>query len=73
MALSDQQIVNALMPAVEAMKADDIRRGQRVDRRIGDDSLLIIEPPVFWRTRSPDGSIWRIKVSNTGAITASKE
>lgn len=73
MALSDQQIVNELMPAVEAMKADDIRRGQRVDRRIGADSLLIIEPPMFWRTRSPDGSIWRIKISNTGVLSTAKE
>lgn len=73
MALSDQQIVNELMPAVEAMKADDIRRGQRVDRRIGADSLLIIEPPMFWRTRSPDGSIWRLKVSNTGVGSWTKE
>ncbi len=73
MALSEQQIVNEMMPAVEAIAADHIQRGQRVDRRIGADSLLIIEPPVFWRTRSPDGSIWRIKVSNTGVMSTAKE
>ncbi|MDQ3654106.1 MAG: hypothetical protein M3457_03360 [Chloroflexota bacterium] len=74
MALTIEETVDLLSPsAAELLPKDAIRRQRRVDRAIDDAGRIIIDPPDFSRQRSPDGSVWRIKVSNTGVITATKE
>ncbi len=73
MALSDQQITDALAPSVAALAAEHIARGQRIERAIDAAGNVIIDPPDFLRVKSPDGSIHRLKVSNTGVLTTAKE
>jgi len=74
MALSIEETVDLLSAsAAELLPKDAIRRQRRVDRAIDETGKVIIDPPDFSRQRSPDGSVWRIKVSNTGVITTVKE
>jgi len=74
MALSIEETVDLLSAsAAELLPKDAIRRQRRVDRAIDETGKVIIDPPIFSRQRSDDGSIWRIKVSNTGVVTTVKE
>jgi mRNA-degrading endonuclease RelE of RelBE toxin-antitoxin system len=74
MALTIEETASLLSASsAELLPRDAIRRQRRVDRAIDESGKVIIDPPDFSRQRSPDGSIWRIKVGNTGVITATKE
>lgn len=74
MALTIEETASLLSTSsAELLPRDAIRRQRRVDRAIDETGKVIIDPPDFARIRSPDGSVWRIKVSNTGVITATKE
>lgn len=73
MALSDQQLADALMPAVAALAEAPIRMAMRYERAHDEQGNNLSEPPMFLRVRSDDGSIWRLKVSNAGVITPVKE
>ncbi len=70
----NERLVKAAGPIVRAMHSpESVRRAQRVDRAIDNAGRVIQEPRPFVRLRSPDGSVWRLKVSDAGAITATKE
>ena len=53
--------------------ADDMRRARRVERAIDAQGRPNLEGLDFIPLRSPDGSTWRIRVDNAGALSASKE
>lgn len=74
MAGINDALVDAAMPIVRALKPrEDIQRARRVEMAIAPDGTAIDNAPPFRRLTSPDGSVWRIRVSNTGVITATKE
>ncbi len=52
---------------------DAIRRDRRVDLAVTNDGKPVLTGRTFLPVQSPDGSVWRITVSNTGVITATKE
>lgn len=69
----NERLIVAAMPLVRAFKSDeDIRRAIRVDQAIDHDGTPNLKGRNFLPLQSPDGSAWRIRVSNTGAITATK-
>ncbi len=71
---SSDDLSRRLSPLARALRPpDDLRRNRRVDRAIDGAGRVIIDPPDFSRQRSPDGSIWRIKVRDDGSIVTAKE
>lgn len=48
-------------------------RARRVDRGLDNQGHPVIDPRDFMSLRSPDGSVWRVRVSNTGVLTTKKE
>lgn len=73
MALSSNAISDALQGSVEILYGDQFKQAQRVDRAIASDGSIIIDPPMFWRIRTEDGSIYRIKCSNAGVLSTALE
>jgi len=70
----NERLVAAAGPIVRALRPpDDIRRARRVDRVIDTAGRVINEARTFVRLQSPDGSVWRVKVTDAGAITTTKE
>lgn len=69
----DERLIDAAMPLVRALRTpDDIRRAHRVDKAIDTQGRATLDDRDFYPIRSPDGALWRIRVSNTGALTATK-
>ena len=69
----DERLVDAATPLARALRPpEDIRRAHRVDRAIDTQGRVKLEDRDFLPLRSPDGSLWRIRVSNTGTLTATK-
>ena len=71
--VTTNRLEQALEPlAADIRSRDDITRAHRVDRAIDAQGHVKLEDRDFLPLRSPDGSLWRIRVSNTGALTATK-
>lgn len=69
----NERLIAAAMPLARALKSDeDIRRAIRVDQAIDHDGKANLHGRDFLPLQSPDGSTWRIRVSNTGVMTATK-
>lgn len=61
-------------PTIRVLRPrEDFDRARRVERAIDNAGHVIQKPQSFVRLASPDGSVWRVKVSNTGALSAVKE
>ncbi len=74
MALTIEETASLLSTSsAELLPRDAIRRQRRVDRAIDEGGNVIINPPDFSRQRSPDGSVWRLKVSDAGVGSWTKE
>lgn len=70
----NEALVKAAEPLVGTLRRrEDIDRARRVERAIDNTGAVILEGRDFIPVRSPDGSTWRIRVSNTGVISATKE
>ena len=70
---TNERLIDAAEPIAQAIKsAADIRRSHLVDKAIDPQGRPVIEGWDFIPVRSPDGSTWRIRVSDGGVITASK-
>jgi hypothetical protein len=52
---------------------DQFDVNRRVNRAIANDGRVIQTAEPFFRLRSPDGSVWRVKIDNAGVLTPSKE
>ncbi len=52
--------------------SEDIQRNQRVDRAVDTDGRVDLSGRDFLPVKSPDGSTWRIRVDNSGTLTATK-
>lgn len=52
---------------------DAIRRERRVDTAITNDGKPVLTGRTFLPLVSPDGTVWRITVSNSGVLTATEE
>ncbi len=69
----NERHIDAAMPIARAIASpEDIRRAIRVDQAIDHDGTPNLKGRSFLPLQSPDGSTWRIRVSNTGVITATK-
>jgi hypothetical protein len=70
----DETLVDLWEPVVRRIRpAREIDQERRVDRAIDASGNPVLENLPFLSVRSPDGSVWRIKVSNSGVITTAKE
>lgn len=61
-----QDLVRTLIPG------EDIQRARRVDHGLDNAGKPILDGRDFLPLRSPDGSVWRIRISDTGMISAKK-
>lgn len=59
--------------AATLIPVDAIKRDRRVDLAVTNDGKPVLSGRTFLPVQSPDGSVWRITVSNTGVIAATKE
>lgn len=66
-----QELIRGL--AATLIPAEAIKRDRRVDMAVTNDGKPVLTGRTFLPVLSPDGSTWRITVSNTGVITATKE
>ena len=69
---ADETLIKAAMPLARRYAEHALTR-RKVDRAIGDDGTLAIEAFDFIPLRSPDGSIWRGRIDDTGTLTWTKE
>ena len=67
----DETLIKAAMPLARVISDPDTKR--RVERAIANDGSVILDGRDFLPLRSPDGSVWRIRVDNAGVISATKE
>ena len=70
----NERLVDAARPMVEAlMPRESFDRARRVERGLDNQGRPIIDPRDFFSLRSPDGSVWRVRISDTGVLSAIKE
>jgi len=70
MAVSDE-LIRAAEPLARLIHDPATKR--KVERAIAEDGQVILDGRDYLPLRSPDGSVWRIRVDNAGTITATKE
>ena len=71
MTVRDEQ-VDAAMPLARALVTRErVQRDTAVDRALAPDGSPR-QAPEFVAIKSPDGSVWRVRVSNSGTLTATK-
>lgn len=65
----DERLITAAEPLASVIfPAEKARREHELEQAV----KQLVEGRDFLPLRSPDGSLWRIRVSNTGALTATK-
>lgn len=70
----NERLVDAAMPIARMMRTPaDAERARRVERGLDAQGRPVLDDRDFLPLRSPDGSVWRIRVDNSGVITATKE
>lgn len=71
---SSERLVDAAMPIINAMRPrEDYDRARRVEAGLDNEGRPIIDNRDFLPLRSPDGSVWRVRISNTGVLSAKRE
>lgn len=71
---TNEALIKAAEPLARVLKPReqfDVHR--RVNRAIDNAGRVIQDAQPFIRLQSPDGSVWRVKVSDAGALSAVKE
>ena len=71
MATRDQLRTLAEPAAAALVSIDQVQREAAVDRALSRDGSPR-QVPDFRELRSPDGSVWRERISNTGTVTWTK-
>jgi hypothetical protein len=70
----NERHIAAVGPIAELLVTqEDVDARQRVFRAIDPDGTVDPGVQPWFRLRSPDGSVWRVKVTNAGALTTTKE
>ena len=60
---------NAARSLVEAVeRPTDVRRSHELERMLRE----LLEGRAFVNLKSPDGSVWRLRINNAGTLTTSK-
>ena len=54
-------------------KQEHYDRARKVDRGLDNEGKPVIDPRDFLSLRSPDGSVWRVRIDNAGVLSAKKE
>lgn len=72
MAERNERLIAAAGPIVRALKSrQDIDRARRVDQAIDSRGNPIISGWPFLELRSPNGTLWRIRVDDAGNVHTS--
>lgn len=73
MAINEEMVKASEPLARTLMPREQFDLQRRVNRAIDGAGNIVLRAEPFVRLRSPDGSVWRVKVDNAGALTTSKE
>ena len=70
---TERIIRRALQTVRELTPPERIDTLRRADYALDNKGNVIDRARTFIRLQSPDGSVWRVKVDNAGALSTSKE
>ena len=70
---TSERLIDAAEPIARAIKSSaDIRRDRLVDRAIDPQGRPVLDDRDFLELTSPDGTVWRIRVDNSGNLTTTQ-
>ena len=70
----NEHLVKAFEPVGARLRSrEDMDRARRFEQTVDRGGNLIQRAQSFVRLQSPDGSVWRVRVDNAGALSTTKE